>query len=170
MMKRNLPTAWKALALGVVIALPGALQAATDTTTFTATATVTDSCAVSATNLAFGSFSVVDNADVDATSSVTVTCSNGSAYEVALDDGLYSELGTVATRRMNDGGTNYLSYQMYDDALRSSIWGETTLVDVVAGTGDGADQVLTVYGRVPSGQQSVASGSYTDTVTVTVTF
>jgi spore coat protein U-like protein len=41
--------------------------------------------------------------------------------------------------------------------------------DTVAGTGNGTDQPLTVYGRVPAGQQA-PSGSYTDSVTGTITY
>jgi len=39
----------------------------------------------------------------------------------------------------------------------------------VSGTGTGAAQVLTVYGRIPANQTALI-GNYTDTVTVTVTF
>ena len=43
----------------------------------------------------------------------------------------------------------------------------------VAGTGAGlgSPQVLTVYGRVPSGQTNLAVGNYSEpTITVTVTY
>lgn len=149
----------------------GTLFAATATTTFTVTATVADSCSVAATDLAFGSITPVDNIDFDSTSTVTVTCSNGTSYNTGLDEGSNSSGSTVSTRRMSDGGApNYLAYQLYSDSGRSTVWGKTIATDTVTGTGDGTGQVLTVYGRVPAGQQTVPTGSYSDTVTVTVTF
>jgi hypothetical protein len=38
------------------------------------------------------------------------------------------------------------------------------------GTGSGAAQANTIYGRVPSGQTSVPTGSYTDSVTISLTY
>jgi spore coat protein U-like protein len=40
---------------------------------------------------------------------------------------------------------------------------------LVSATGNGADQTFTIYGRVPA-QTTPAPGTYTDTVTVTVTY
>jgi spore coat protein U-like protein len=39
----------------------------------------------------------------------------------------------------------------------------------VTGTGNGAIQALTVYGQTPAGQY-VSPGSYTDTITATITY
>lgn len=159
----------KYLAVGIAVMLPGIAVAANSTTTFEVSATVADHCDVSATNLAFGSITPVTNTNNDITSTVTVTCSNGTSYNVGLNTGLNA---SGSTRRMSDGGAtpNYLTYEMYSNSGRTSIWGNTVGTDTVAGTGNGTDQALTVYGRVPSGQQTVPTGSYTDTVTVTVTF
>jgi len=41
--------------------------------------------------------------------------------------------------------------------------------DTVAGTGTGALQSLTVYGQLPANQK-VLPGSYSDTITVTITY
>jgi spore coat protein U-like protein len=41
--------------------------------------------------------------------------------------------------------------------------------DTVPLTGNGAAQVETVYGQIPAGQ-FVAPGSYSDTITATVTY
>lgn len=164
----------KLLGAVCVSMVAGGAFAATSTTTFEVTATVADSCSVTATSLAFGSITPVDNANIDATSTVSVTCSNGTAYEIRLDDGVHSSDLTVATRRMSDGGLlsaeDFLSYQLYSDAGRSVIWGETTLVNVVTATGNGSLQGNTVYGRIPLGQQSAPTGLYSDTINVTVSF
>lgn len=140
------------------------------TTTFNVTATVIDSCDVSANNLAFGNVEPVNNLNIDAAGSVTVTCSLGTSYSVLLDDGANSSDGTVSTRRMKDAGTNYLSYQLYSDTLRTSVWGETAATNDVTGIGTGLGVPILVYGRIPSGQQATQTGSYTDTINVTLNF
>lgn len=148
-----------------------AAVAATSTTTFQVSATVADACSVAATNLAFGSVTPVTNTNIDATSTVTVTCSLGTAYNITLDAGANASVaGDVTKRRMKDGGTNHLSYQMYSDTARTVVWGNTVGTNSVAGTGTGLGVAAIVYGRIPSGQQETATGSYTDTINVTVTY
>jgi spore coat protein U-like protein len=62
-----------------------------------------------------------------------------------------------------------VSYSMFRDTARTLNWGATVGTDTVTGTGNGAAQAITVYGRVAA-QAGVAPGNYTDTVTVTVTY
>jgi spore coat protein U-like protein len=49
------------------------------------------------------------------------------------------------------------------------VWGITIGTDTVSATGNGAAQTHTVYGRVPA-QTTPAPATYSDTVTVTVTY
>ncbi len=150
-----------------VLAVPAAI-AATTSTTFNVTANVVATCAVTATNLAFGNYDAALGTPVDATSTVNVTCTNGHGYTVDLNAGTGSG-ATVAVRRMTNGG-NTLDYSMYTDAARTTVWGDGTLsTSTQAGTGNGAAQALTVYGRIPTGQ-FVTAGAYSDTVTATVTY
>jgi len=65
--------------------------------------------------------------------------------------------------------SNYVQYELYSDSARSQRWGNTLDIDTVNNTGTGSSQSLTVYGRVPA-PQSVPSGDYSDTVTVTITY
>jgi spore coat protein U-like protein len=141
--------------------IPSAASAATATTSFAVSATVADSCTVSAAALSFGAYAVAS--DSAATTTVTATCTNGTTYHVALDDGG----NFTTTRRMTDG-TSFLEYELYTDAGHATRWGSTDTTDV-DGTGDGSAQALTVYGLVPSGQ-FVTAGSYTDTINITVTY
>jgi len=134
--------------------------AANTSTTFTVSATVVATCSVSASNLAFGSYTGTGN--TDQTTTVTVTCGNGTGYSVALNDGANA---SGSTRRMANG-SNYLAYELYSDSGRTTVWNAAA---PVAGTGNGGAQTLTVYGRIPTGQ-SVPAGAYTDTVQVTVTY
>jgi spore coat protein U-like protein len=63
-----------------------------------------------------------------------------------------------------------MTYNLYQDSARSTLWGNTsgTAPSAVAGTGTNAD--ITVYGRVDAGQNLPVAVSYTDTVVATVTF
>jgi spore coat protein U-like protein len=140
--------------------------AATTTTTFNVSLTITASCTVSATAMAFGSTGVIA-ANIDNTSTVTVTCTNTTAYNVGLDAGTGSG-ATVAVRKMTAGGAT-VNYSLYQNAGRTTVWGNTIGTDTVTGTGNGSAQALTVYGRVPS-QTTPAPGAYSDTITVTVTY
>jgi spore coat protein U-like protein len=142
-------------------------MAATTTTTFQVTATVISVCSVSATNLAFGNYDASSGTPNDATSTVTATCTNGETYDLALDEGLGSG-ATVAVRKMTSGA-NTLNYGLYQNAARTTVWGKTVPTDTVAGTGNGAAQNYTVYGRIPVGQ-FVPAGAYADTITVTLTY
>lgn len=149
-----------------VCAVPLA-HAATATDTFQVTATVPDECIVAATDLAFGNYSVTVGAAVDGSTTLSVTCSSGTAYEVSLDAGTGAG-ATVSVRKMTSGA-NTLDYSLYQDAGRTQVWGVSSGVDVVAGTGTGSAQAITVYGRIAA-SQAAAAGSYADTVTATVTF
>lgn len=156
--------------IGAVLGLTaGSAMAATSTTTFGVNATVADSCSVSATALDFGSIDPLAGTDKDTTTTIDVTCTNTTTYDVGLDAGATTG-ATVTARQMTDASTNTLDYSLYSDSGRTTNWGDTVGSDTVAGTGDGTAQVLTVYGRVPSGQQTATVGTYSDTITVTVTY
>lgn len=148
-----------------LVAFAGSAQAQTANTTFQVTTTVAAACTVSATALSFGTYSSAGNND--ASSTMDVNCSTGTAYNVGLNAGTGTG-ATVASRKMSNGAA-LLNYTLYRDAARSTVWGSTAGTDTATGTGSGAAQTLTVYGRVP-GSQSASAGSYTDTITVAVTF
>jgi spore coat protein U-like protein len=142
-------------------ALP--IHAATQTTTFSVTATVQATCTISATTMAFGTYTGVV---ATATSTVSVTCTNTTPYNVGLDPGL-STGATVTTRKMQNGA-NLLAYGLYSDSGHSTNWGNTA-GSWVAGTGNGSLQAITVYGQVAAAQ-FVNPGAYSDTITATVNY
>ena len=143
--------------------------AATATTTFAVNATVVATCSVSASPLNFGAaIPSPVNDNVDATSTITATCSSTVPYTVALNAGQGSA-ATMAVRKLTSG-TNSMDYTLYTDAARSTVWGDGTAGSVVNNlTGTGAAQTLTVFGRIPAGQAPMA-GIYSDRITVTVNF
>ncbi len=150
------------LVLAGVLATPASM-AATTTDTFDVTATVVTSCSVSATDLAFGNYDPV--LGTLGTSTVTSNCTLATSYSLALDFGGAPDINS---RVMDGPNANTLGYQLYQDVTRLIPWG--TGADELTGlVGTGLDAPLTVFGTIPAAQ-NVEAGSYTDTVTVTLTF
>jgi spore coat protein U-like protein len=157
-----------AIALLFLFAGLAKTEAATASSTFNVNANVLAVCTVSATDLNFGDYDASHPSARDASSTLGVTCSNGQDYTVALGTGSGSG-ATIADRKMTSGA-NTLNYGLYSDSSHNTIWGDGTLASVtVPGTGDGQAQSLTVHGRIPPGQH-VASGTYSDTITVTLNY
>ncbi len=168
------------LSAGALLASAGAAQAATATTTFQVSATVLKNCTVAATNLGFGNYTP-GGGTLTSTSTVSVLCTNGTTFTVALNGGTTTG-GTIAQRLMAEtGGAGTLQYNLYTTNTYATVWGDGTgSSKTQAGTGTGmaaADaQVLTVYGQLPDNATNQAapvvgaSTLYTDTITVTVTY
>jgi spore coat protein U-like protein len=156
-----------ALAVLLLIALGNPLYAATATTTMTVQMTITATCLVnSASTLNFGTQGVLST-NVDQTSTLQITCTNTTPYNIGLNVGTGAG-ATVAARKLTSGATT-VNYTLYSNSTRTTLWGNTVGTDTVAATGNGAAQSYTVYGRVPP-QAAPAPGTYTDTITVTVTY
>jgi spore coat protein U-like protein len=149
------------------LAAPAA-QAASITTTFQVTATVLASCGVTATDLNFGNYTPGAGSDVTANTTLNVTCTNGTDYTIALDGGSIAH--DPSARAMSAGGSDMLNYGLYADASFTTVWGDGGgATATVSGTGNGAAQPTTIYGRIPAGQY-VPATTYTDQITVEVTY
>jgi len=71
---------------------------------------------------------------------------------------------------MKDATTDYLTYELYQETGRTTVWGTTgTALLSIGAAPSKAARTFTVYGRIPSGQD-LPAGSYTDTVQATVNF
>jgi spore coat protein U-like protein len=125
-------------------------------------------CTITALPLNFPNYLEVN---LFASTTVTVKCTNGTPYVIGMDAGI----GTAATafdRRMmktTAPTTALLYYNLCSSGSASTCtnnWGNgsTVVAGEVAGTGDGlpAGQVITVYGRIPPGQNALV-GSCGDT-------
>jgi spore coat protein U-like protein len=159
----------------VTTALTAALAASpalaqTATGNLAVSATVTDNCTVTTSPVAFGNVDATSGAATDATGGIAVTCTNGTTWSAAADAGAGSG-ATLASRKMTNGA-NLLNYALYTDSARTTLWGDGAggTTETIDGTGTGAAQAVTVYARVPGSQSSAPSGSYSDTVVVTVTY
>jgi len=140
----------------------------TTTTTFQTRVTIAATCTIGgATTLDFGSPGLL-TANVDQTSTIQVTCTNTTPFNIGLDKGANGL--SVTSRLMKGGPSNEtIQYSLFSDSSRLTIWGNTVGVDTVSAIGNGSSQSFTVYGRILL-QITPAPGTYTDTVTVTVTY
>jgi spore coat protein U-like protein len=137
----------------------------TATTTFRVTARVNAVCAVTATDLAFGTYTSQVGTPLQGTTLLRATCTPGSTYNVGLNEG--TTAGATINARKMASGTNALNYQLYSDSGRSTIWGNTPGTDTVTGVGTGLAVDHTVFGAVPAAQV-VPAGDYADTITVRI--
>ena len=151
----------------------GVAQSATTTTTFTVSATVQSTCSATATALAFGNYTPGAGALAN-NSTISVKCTKNTPYTVALNAG--STTGGAFTQRlMLSGTTNTLQYNLYTTAGFATVFGDGTGA-TGTGTGTGAGvataNTLTVYGQLPDSatNQAAIPGSYSDTITVTVSY
>jgi spore coat protein U-like protein len=137
----------------------------TATTTFRVSAKVQAVCAVTATDLNFGTYTSSTGTPLQGTTLLRATCTPGSTYNVGLNEG--TSAGATVNQRRMVSGPQVLNYQLYSDSARSVIWGNTTGTDTVTGVGTGMAQDHTVFGAIPAAQV-VPAGDYGDTITVRV--
>ncbi len=142
--------------------------AATATTTFQVTATVANSCKVTATDLSFGAYDPVAGA-LNGTSVITATCTAQTPYTIGMNAGANSASAIGTTRAMIAGAGQFLSYELYSDATRSAVWGAPGGATVAQSALTGGALNYTVYGQIPASQY-VPAASYADTINVTVTY
>jgi len=153
-------------ALLAALMLPAAAMAQQATANLEVSITIVDGCLINAATLAFAPQIVGVTSVVDDAASVTLNCTAGTDYELGFGLGQYAN-GTQ--RRMQDSGTNYVNYQIYTAAERTTILGEVGGGNTITGQGTGSAATVSVYGRVPGGQ-TVVAGSYTDQVLMTLQY
>ncbi|MBU3724138.1 MAG: spore coat protein U domain-containing protein [Burkholderiaceae bacterium] len=137
-------------------------QAASGSANFDVSIQVNATCAISASNMSFGSITTGTTSNTDATSSLTVNCSNGTPYAISLSNG-----ANFSNVRRMAWGASYIEYSLFQDNSRATEWSTSK---AKSGVGNGSDQTLTVYGRIPSGQNVTNTGNYGDTVIATVSY
>lgn len=120
-------------------------------------------CSVTPQGVSFGSYDPLAGSARIGAGTINVTCDTLATFTVSLSSG---NSASFAERRMT-AGTPYLAYNLYADVLRTIVWGDGVSAANVTATGTNVD--LSVYGRIPA-LQNVPASSYSDTITVTVTY
>lgn len=126
-------------------------------------------CQVSTSGVTFGIYDPLVLSPTVALGSINVGCSPlPLVVTISLSGG---GSGNPASRRMI-AGTTLLPYNLYQDAIYSNVYGDGSSGSSTGVLLSGVLPVLTssvVYGRMPAGA-NVGAGSYTDSITVTITF
>ena len=162
------------VAIAGTVLLSGQADAAvylngSNTATFDVTLKIIANCTISAANLDFGQSQGVLTTAVNVNTTVNVTCTNTTPYNVGLTAG--SGTGSSGTTRYMSGtGGNLgkVQFNLYQTA-GATLWGDTQGTDTVGATGNGTSQPLTVYGNIPP-QATPAPDTYKSTITATVYF
>ena len=151
--------------LGGQYGVPGSYTdtVSSSTESFSVTATIQATCNISASAMAFGTYA---GAVITGSSNLSMQCTVSTTYAIGLSAGTTSG-ATVTNRLLAGSGGRTLAYALFSDSGRTVNWGSTT--NTVSGTGTGAVQTLPVYGKISAGQY-VTPGSYTDTITATITY
>jgi spore coat protein U-like protein len=136
------------------------------------------SCRVAATGPAFGTYSPTNTAATVANGTLTATCTltGGTTTAVTLTSSYSTGSSGTFSSRVMLSGTSRLSYNLYYDAAYTQIRGDGTggsqtgsATMTLTRAAPTQDVESTIYGRVTAGQD-VAPGTYTDTITITVTY
>ncbi|MCX7990973.1 MAG: spore coat U domain-containing protein [Proteobacteria bacterium] len=124
-------------------------------------------CTVSATNINFGIYDINSTTNLTSTGTISVTCSNDTNVVIAIGQSIH---GGINPRRMKHSIYNdFLSYNIYQNAGMTTIWGDGTngttpmIINRI-----GRNKTYTYYGTLFAGQD-VSSGTYNDSLTITIT-
>lgn len=141
-----------------VLAAPHAAQAASAAATFTVSARVAGACTITAQNIGIAAYNPNDPTAATATGNVSLTCTKGTGYSVALT--------TTSGWTMSDGAGHTLAYEIRQDTSTTP-WNGTSVVSGSAASKAPFNLLATLF--VAAGQD-ITVGNYSDTVTATVNF
>ncbi|WP_432377296.1 Csu type fimbrial protein [Duganella sp. P38] len=138
--------------------------------TFDVTLKIIPDCTISATALDFGQSQGLLSTNISVNTSLSVTCTNTTLYNIGLNAGTTGG-STTAARLMGGttgGNTSTVAFNLYQ-AAGTTNWGNTQGTDTKSATGTGTAQTHTVYGVVPA-QNTPVPDVYKTTITATVFF
>ena len=166
--------------LGLTLA-SSAIAATTVTGQITSSLTLISSCQVNGaggtTGLNFGAldFGVANSLFTEADAQVlgggggglSILCSSGTIPAVKVRAGSHDGQSPGGTRALADGGGNFVPYDLYTDAGHSQILAIDGVINLAASTG--VAQTVNLYGQAV-GKAGLPAGTYTDTISVELTF
>ncbi|MDP9713204.1 UNVERIFIED_ORG: spore coat protein U-like protein [Pseudomonas fluorescens] len=164
------------------LTLASSVNAATTVTgQITSSLTLISSCQVNgsggSTGLNFGAlnFGTANSLFTTATGQVlgggggalSILCSAGTTPTVKVRAGAHDGLSPGGTRALYDGVANYVPYDLYTDAGHSQLLAIDGVINLAASTG--VAQTVNIYGQAV-GKAGLPAGTYTDTISVELTF
>ncbi|WP_285416208.1 spore coat U domain-containing protein [Pseudomonas sp. efr-133-TYG-5] len=164
------------------LTLASSLNAATTVTgQITSSLTLISSCQVNgaggSSGLNFGAlnFGTANSLFTTATGQVlgggggalSILCSSGTTPTVKVRAGANDGKSPGGTRALYDGVANYVPYDLYTDAGHSQLLAIDGVISLAASTG--VAQTVNIYGQAV-GKAGLPAGTYTDTISVELTF
>ncbi len=126
-----------------------------------------------ASGVGFGSYDVFKVTPTLVSGTLTFNCTGvgagGQSVTIALNRGTHSP--GLPNRNMANGA-QLLSYNLYQDAALTIIWGTGNRGTALFGpivAANNTPVTLTIYGAIPAGQDLTA-GSYSDTIRATINY
>ncbi|MGC5702031.1 spore coat protein U domain-containing protein [Pseudomonas sp. NFXW11] len=171
---------WGLALLG--LAMVGQADAATTVTgQISASLILTTSCLVNgaggSSGLNFGSLNFGTTNSLFTTASaqvlqggggaLSILCSSGTSPSLKIAAGTNDGKSTGGSRALFDGVANYVPYDLYTDAGHSQILAINGVINLAPSTG--VAQTVNIYGQAV-GKAGLPAGTYTDTVSVQLTF
>jgi len=144
----------------MVLAMAGGASAGSKDGAIPVSATVATNCTISGGSIDFGTVDAVTDAGGKSATVIapTIKCTKGASVAVTDDDGLY-ESGLNAPR-MKNAGTDYLAYTV---SYNASLTGQGMNTDI--------GNSLNLTASLAAGAlDDVPAGSYSDTLTITITY
>lgn len=141
------------------------------------------SCTIRTSGIAFGPYQQLTFAgkltstEVTSTGSVEIQClgiTTGGNFTAVLGPSTTGPGDRISVRYLanQSSGGDPMAYNLFRDPTYTLIWGSGGAGSEVIGTiplGD-SSQSFTFYGRIPAGQNTLRAGSFTDTLTMTLTY
>ncbi|HEY4317593.1 MAG TPA: spore coat U domain-containing protein [Herbaspirillum sp.] len=152
-----------ALGVSLLSGLFSVVHAAAKNDNMIVSAYVVATCTIQGSSLHFGNY---QSKLPDQAGNVSVNCSQGTTYTVALEGGT---VDSAVSHALSDPANAQLSYELYQDSARTKTWGNANTSELVSNIGNGVLQNIPVYGRIPAGQGR-AAGIYADVVSVTLSY
>jgi len=133
-------------------------------------------CSAGTTSVNFGAYSPFSASALDGVGEVRVDCSLLGllgilvSYKISISAG---SSGAFSGRQMVGGGYR-LNYNLYTDPARNNVWGNGAGGSTTVNVSYLAAVLFTtrsysIYGRIPP-RQNLPTGTYTDTIVVTVDY
>ncbi|HDS1737484.1 spore coat U domain-containing protein [Pseudomonas sp. BP8] len=165
--------------LGLVLAVQA--HAETVTGSINSTLTLTAACQVNGSSGTSGlDFGTLDFGTTDALfgtanaqvfgsggGALSVVCSSGTTPSIRVRAGANDGQSAGGTRALSDGNNNYVPYDFYTDAGRTQVLAIDGTINLPISTGEA--QTVDLYGQA-RGKAGLPAGTYSDTVSVELTF
>lgn len=136
-----------------------------------ASVVIAQTCTSTISDMNFGTVNLQAGGAIDTTAVLSVTCSSSLNLQLLmrvcpnLNAGSGGSSGSI---RLMTNGANTLSYQFFQDANRTVLWGSSTnttlgsvpAIDVIAPILGPGTATRTIYGRILGSQASKLAGTY----------